>query len=88
MCHILRGGGGNIYRYFDRNTRFAYTVLEYDPGKLNSILNSFIAVADTPNRDYVEVTIYHKVSGKKQDTITTYFGINPFLNAKRNITMF
>ncbi len=84
----FEGGGGNIYRYFDRNTRFAYTVLEYDPGKLNSILNSFIAVADTPNRDYVEVTIYHKVSGKKQDTITTYFGINPFLNAKRNITMF
>ncbi|WP_317398584.1 hypothetical protein [Helicobacter bilis] len=65
----------HVYRYFDRNTRFAHITY-----------NGFTyALSDTPNRDFVEVTIYHK---EKDKNITTYFGISPFLNAKRNITMF
>ena len=71
-----------VYRYFDRNTRFAY---RKNDGFSATLGTGYIAVADTPSKDYVEVTIYHK---EKDESITTYFGISPFLNAKRNITMF
>lgn len=71
-----------VYRYFDRNTRFAY---RKNDGFSATLGTGYIAVADTPNRDFIEVTIYHK---EKDESITTYFGISPFLNAKRNITMF
>lgn len=78
---IIMGGGKvrdlHVYRYFDRNTRFAH--ITYD--------GLTEAVSDTPNRDFIEVTIYHKESNKGKSK-TTYFGISPFLNAKRNITMF
>lgn len=71
-----------VYRYFDRNTRFAYR----ENNGISAVIEAgYVAVADTPNRDFIEVTIYHKVSN---ENITTYFGISPFLNAKRNITMF
>ena len=73
-----------VYRYFDRNTRFAY---RKNDGFSATLGTGYIAVADTPSKDYVEVTIYHKESNKGK-SITTYFGISPFLNAKRNITMF
>lgn len=71
-----------VYRYFDRNTRFAY---RKNDGFSATLGTGYIAVADTPSKDYVEVTICHK---EKDESITTYFGISPFLNAKRNITMF
>ncbi|AQQ59007.1 hypothetical protein XJ32_01575 [Helicobacter bilis] len=74
----------DVCRYFDTNTRFAYTDGEYS---INNPFAKFVAVADTPNRDFIEVTIYHKESNQGK-SITTYFGISPFLNAKRNITMF
>lgn len=84
----------DVCRYFDTKTRFAYTDGEYgndefifDGFIIGSNKKFFVAVADTPNRDFVEVTIYHKESNKGK-SITTYFGISPFLNAKRNITMF
>lgn len=72
----------DVCRYFDTNTRFAYTDGEYS---INNPSAKFVAVADTPNRDFIEVTICHK---EKDESITTYFGISPFLNTKRNITMF
>ena len=78
----------DICRYFDTKTRFAYIDGEY--GSVIIIGGNkkfFVAVADTPNRDFIEVTIYHKESNKGKSK-TTYFGISPFLNAKRNITMF
>lgn len=53
----------DICRYFDTKTRFAYIDGEYNN---NPFVSGFIAVADTPNRDFIEVTIYHKVSGKKK----------------------
>lgn len=84
----------DVCRYFDTKTRFAYTDGEYgndefifDGFIIGGNRKFFVAVADTPNRDFVEVTIYHKESNKGK-SITTYFGISPFLNAKRNITMF
>ena len=77
----------DVCRYFDTKTRFAYIDGEY--GDEFIIIGGnrkfFVAVADTPNRDFIEVTIYHK---EKDESKTTYFGISPFLNAKRNITMF
>lgn len=82
----------DVCRYFDTNTRFAYTDGEYgndefifDGFIIGGNRKFFVAVADTPSKDYVEVTICHK---EKDESITTYFGISPFLNAKRNITMF
>ncbi|MCI7411025.1 hypothetical protein [Helicobacter bilis] len=74
--HIEGGNVRHVYRYFDRNTRFAYITYGFT-----------YAVSDTPNRDFTEVTIYHKESNKGEN-ITTYFGISPFLNAKRNVSMF
>lgn len=82
----------DVCRYFDTKTRFAYTDGEYgndefifDGFIIGGNRKFFVAVADTPNRDFIEVTIYHK---EKDESKTTYFGISPFLNAKRNITMF
>lgn len=77
----------HIYRYFDKKTRFAYT--------MDAILTSYVALADEPNQEFTEVTIYHKNKDKPKDwewvgeylNGTTYFGISPFLNAKRNITI-
>lgn len=84
----------DVCRYFDTKTRFAYIDGEYgndefifDGFIIGGNKKFFVAVADTPSKDYVEVTIYHKESNKGK-SITTYFGISPFLNAKRNITMF
>ena len=77
----------NVYRYFDRNTRFATS----EP--LRSTMFLWHALSDNNQNNYVEVTIFHK----KKDEIkilgdmidgTTYFGLSPFLNAKQNITMF
>ena len=82
----------DVCRYFDTKTRFAYIDGEYgndefifDGFIIGGNRKFFVAVADTPNRDFIEVTIYHK---EKDESKTTYFGISPFLNAKRNITMF
>lgn len=86
--------GKNVYRYFDRNTRFASI-----PGFSFIFMGSYNALADTPSKDFTEVTIYHKhkkdnkrkyktFNGKKICEGSTYFGVSPFLNAQRNITMF
>ena len=90
----IMGKRTDICRYFDTKTRFAYTDGEYgndefifDGFIIGGNRKFFVAVADTPNRDFIEVTIYHKESNKGKSK-TTYFGISPFLNAKRNITMF
>lgn len=85
---------GNVYRYFDRNTRFAFSTF-YIAGFYNG-MKGFIACADYDGSEFIEVTIFHKrkdgkdtkyLSGNRVNG-TTYFGISPFLNARRNITMF
>lgn len=88
--------GDNYYRYFDRKVRFAYKKrFKYRVAlifKRSSL--GLVATADTTHKDFVEVTIFHM--NKKQPTSvdderldgTTYFNLSPFLNARRNITMF
>ena len=84
----------NVYRYFDRNTRFAHIVgwgNVMGPGLKPTIT----ALADNNQNGYVEVTIFHKKKDKEIKYLsgnringTTYFGLSSFLNAKRNITTF
>lgn len=96
--HIIKET--NVYRYFDRNTRFA---LKLPPPIIPTLpfpKDTYLALADTPSKDFIELTIYHKATekdGKRQYDRwrgqrickgSTYFGVSPFLNAKRNITMF
>lgn len=70
---------GQYFRYFDKNTRFAYWKKEKGEN------SKLYACADKVQKDFIKTTIYsHNNEGK----ITDYMSLNNFISAKRYITLF